>query len=243
MRKTSIAVVIGLSVLSGAPSSPAPLSLTYDVVAVKSKLFLVTSDGEDRLQAGASAASGDFLRTGWRGRAELAVPERAARFHLGPSTRFRLAHDRPGVLLEIEKGRLRAIFGSEKDEVGSFGDRLVTTPSAVLAVRGTEYGVEVGKNGETSVVVFEGVVEVKDIDGLGEPVMVRHGESCRVRMGASPSAPRQHGLSAGDWERGRGVESPMKGLQSQTPMMAGERGMSGSPGASSSGGGSKRHGG
>ena len=242
MRKTSIAVVLGLSVLSGAPSTQAPLSLTYDVVAVKHKLLLATPDGEHRLRAGASAASGDSLRTGWRARAELAVPERAARFHLGSSTRFRLAHDRPGVLLEVEKGRLRALFGSEEDTGVSFGERLVTTPSAVLAVRGTEYGVEVAKNGDTSVMVFEGVVEVKDIGGLGEPVMVRFGESCRIRMGASPSAPRSHGLSTGDWDRGRGMESSMQGSQSQTPMMGGDRGMSGSSGSSSSGGGSKRHG-
>jgi len=107
-------------------------------------------------------------------------------------------HTWPGNVRELEKGRLRALFGSEEDTGVSFGERLVTTPSAVLAVRGTEYGIEVAKNGDTSVVVFEGVVEVKDIDGLGEPVMVRHGESCRIRLGTSPSAPPPHGLNAGD---------------------------------------------
>ena len=248
MKRTSIAAVLGLSLLSGAPSTQDPLSLTYNVVAVKHKLLLEAPEGERRLQTGDSANSGDALRTGWRATAELAVPARSAVFHLGSSTRFRLAHDRPGVLLEIERGRLRAVFGPEEIGDGVPEERLVTTPSAVLAVRGTEYGIEVKKNGETSLVVFEGVVELKEVSGVGDPVMVRAGQICRVRVGKAPSPPQVHNVSPGDWDRGRGMQSPGQGSSMQSPMMgsdpgrSGASGSSGSSGSSSGGGGSKGRG-
>ena len=61
--------------------------------------------------SGDHARSGDILRTGSRSRAELAVIEYSAKFVISSKTSFRLAHDRPGVLLELERGSLRAIFG------------------------------------------------------------------------------------------------------------------------------------
>jgi len=77
------------------------------------------------------------------------VPARGALFYVESKTTFRLAHGRPGVLLELERGRLRGVF--EPAAEGDDRERLVTTPSAVLAVRGTEYGVEVEKNDDTAV--------------------------------------------------------------------------------------------
>jgi uncharacterized membrane protein YgcG len=246
MRNATFVVVAMMLVFGGASIAQEPVSLTYDVVEVKRKLLLETQDGERRLLTGVSATSGDALRTGWWARAELAVPERAARFHLGSSTRFRLTHDRPGVLLELERGRLRTEFGPDEDGKPFPGERLVTTPSAVLAVRGTEYGVEVGKNGDTSVTVFEGIVEVRDAGGLGEPVRVGAAQSCRIRAGKAPSAPKAHNLGAKDWDRGRGGMGSSQGSRPQSSQMGNQQGGSKSPagaGSSSGGGGSKRHGG
>ncbi len=160
MKWSTASVVLTLATLAAAAASEAPAVLEYDVVAVKRKLLLETTDGERALEVGDHAQSGDVLRTGSRSRAELVVAEYAARFVVSSKTSFRLAHDRPGVLLEIERGSLRAIFGKLPD--GDTRERLITTPSAVLAVRGTDYGVEVEKDGDTSIAVFEGTVEVWD---------------------------------------------------------------------------------
>ena len=237
MRTALIVATLGLLLANGASGTGENEVLTYNVASVKHKLLIDTSDGEQLLRVGDSAQSGDVLRTNWRARAELEVAERSARFSLGPSTRVRLAHDRPGLLLELERGRLRALFGTES----SAGERLVSTPSAVLAVRGTEYGVEVEKNGDTTVVVFDGVVEVRDLLGVGDPVSVRPGEACRVAAGKLPSPVTPHGLKAGDWDRGRGIEQPRNpGNSGQSGVHSGARQ---APGTGSSGGGSKRHGG
>ena len=236
-------LALGLVAMSAAPGAEEPETLTYDVIAVKRKLLLATEDGERQLDVGARAHSGDALRTGSRSSAELAVPARGALFHVEAKTTFRLAHDRPGVLLELERGRLRAVF--EPAAEGDDRERLVTTPSAVLAVRGTEYGVEVEKDGDTSVMVFEGTVEVRDAKGVGEAVSVHAGESTRIRRGRAAAAPRPHAVSRGDWDRGRGMNMPSTGSMGSTQKPMGDQGMTpgGSQGSSSGGGGgSKGHG-
>lgn len=183
--------------------------LRYEVVAVSGKLLRVEPAPEVRLEPGAVASPGEVLRTGWRSSAELEVPERGARFSLRPRTTVRLAADSPGVLLEVERGMLRAVFAAAAGEEAA--ERVVTTPSAVLAVRGTEYGVEVSSGGDTTVVVFEGVVEVRDLARQGPPVSVAAGQVSTVRRGKLPGPPKAHRLSPRDWDRGK------------VPVLAGDR--------------------
>lgn len=222
---------------TAAPDGPA--LLRYEVTKVTRTLVLERAEGERALTPGDHAVSGDRLRTGSRSRAELTVPERAARFGIGAKTRFRLAHERPGVLLEIERGSVHGLFGPLPD--GDDRERLVTTPSAVLAVRGTEYGVEVEKDGDTTVAVFEGTVEVRDAAGLGETVRIGAGQAVRVRHGRAAGMPEPHGLSSGDWDRGRRVRVAAPGGPG-TPEDAGGRPGAGTS-SSSPKGGSRRHGG
>lgn len=241
MTHRRFAVALAFAAIGAAGASEAPTSLEYDVIAVKRKLVLEVAGGERLLGPGDRARSGDRLSTASRSSAELAVPEAAARFRIGAKTRFTLAHDRPGVLLDIERGSLRAIFGHLEE--GGGRERLVTTPSAVLAVRGTDYGVEVEKDGDTSLAVFEGEVEVRDAGGLGEAVRVGAGQSLNVRRGHAAGPPEPHGLSAADWDRGRRASSPRPGAFNTTPGMGGPGNPGGGGPPSSAQGGSRRHGG
>ena len=241
MRYPTLTLAIAVATIGAATGPQPPAGIDYEVTAVKRTLALETADGERQLRVGDHARSGDLLRTGSRSSAELAVPERSARFVIGAKTRFHLAHDRPGVLIEIERGSLRGIFGALPD--GDDGERLVTTPSAVLAVRGTDYGVEVEKDGDTSVAVFEGTVEVRDSGGLGKAVRVRAGQAVRVRRGKAVGQPSAHGLSSGDWDRGRRVRAQAPGGAGPPQGMGGPGQRGGGPPASSPQGGSKRPGG
>ena len=253
MRGIATIVVVALAALGAAPApdtgseakTETETTLVYDVAAVKRQLLLATTDGELQLQQGDQAHSGDSLRTASRSTANLEVPDRAASFHVKAKTRFHLAHERPGVLIDIERGSLRAVFGKLPE--GDVRERLVTTPSAVLAVRGTDFGVEVKKNGRTSVVVFEGTVEVQDPISDGEVVRVQAGQSTWIRKGRAPSPPTAHGISAGNWDRGQRVQSSMWSGGQQAPGMGqggqgAQQGGAGS-GSSSSQSGSRRHGG
>jgi hypothetical protein len=63
------------------------------------------------------------------------------------------------------------------------------TPSAVIAVRGTRFDVEVNRNGVSEVDVFEGLVEVASAKLPGVSVLVSPGMSTRVGVGTAPETP------------------------------------------------------
>lgn len=229
---STVLVAAGLvAVVLGAQDAP----LRYRVAEVKGKLLRETPEGTERLAAGAELRPGEVLRTGWRSRAVIEVPERAATFVIGPRTRVRLTAEVPGGLLEMECGRLRAVF--DRLTGAPPIERIVTTPTAILAVRGTEYGVRVGRSGTTAVNVFAGVVRVQDRQRRYAPVEVRAGYGTSVGRGQAPAAPEPHGLSAERWEQGGGSRGLRGGAAHQAP-----GGLGAAPPRGGVGGGSGRHG-
>lgn len=242
MTRTLLATTLTLLAITLPGHGEGPESFDYRVTEVTRTLERIAEPEPAPLTTGDLAHSGDLLRTGRRSSAELVVEERGARFRLGAKTRVRLAHEVPGALLEVEQGRLRALFAPVLD--GDAPERLVTTPTAILAVRGTEYGITVARNGDTELVVFEGVVEVADRGDLGPPVRVAAGETSRIRHQQPATEPRPHRLSPGDFDRGRRVnEPPGLGRSGAGPSDpgAGPGGVMPQPGGGS--GGSRRHGG
>jgi len=238
MRYTILFALIAMSI-PAASSEEGSESITYDVVRLEGKLFLEVEPEKQRLNVGDQAVSGDRLRTGSSAAAAIGVPSHATIFLLQAKTSCTLAHDRPGVLLHLERGRLRALFGSHTGTE----PRLVTTPSAVLAVRGTVYGLRVKKNGDTEIVVFEGVVEVNDPSGANPPIRVEAGQKSRIKTGRPVQAPVPHRLTPDDWDQGR--STPPSGMGAGGPNAGSQSGAFGSQGAGAEGnqGGSKKHGG
>lgn len=235
MRRAILIALLAASAPVVGVDTPGPVPITYEVVAVDGRLFLELKTEPRRLNPGDRPVSGDRLRTGSSSAATLGVPSHTTVFRLDAKTSCTLAHGRPGVLLHVERGRVRAMFGSSTGT----DPRLVTTPSAVLAVRGTDYGLKVKKNGDTRLVVFDGVVEAIDPTGRRPPVRVEAGQQTRIRPGRSAEAPEPHRLTPNDWDRG--LDSPAPGMGTDGAMPGGQ---SGSPGAGQrSGGGSKRRGG
>jgi uncharacterized membrane protein YgcG len=250
--KRTMALVAALVLLSagmggGVQERAAP---SYEVTEIKRKLFREEPAPEVQLEVNANLSAGQLLRTGSRSSATILSPEYGASFLLKAKTRARLASDRPGVLLELERGSLRAIFDKWTGEDSP--ERIVVTPSAVLAVRGTEYGVEVTKSGTTNVTVFSGEVEVMDINRAWAPVRVKAGQYSTIKRGKSPRAPMPHRTSSSDWDRGYrpgamnqpGGGDRMNGGGSQGMGSGGSMsGGSSSGGSGSQGGGGARRGG
>lgn len=193
-------------VLGAEPSSG---RLAYRFEEVKSKVLRAPAgDGEReaRVVAGDAAEEGDGVRTGFFGRALLSVPSRAARFELSSSTRVRLAGPEPGVLLVLESGRLKAVFDAF---TGSSEERRVAAPGALLAVRGTRYGLEVLGRDETALAVFEGTVEVFP-EGGKPSFRVDRDEYCVFGRTAAPRKGRmsEAGMSEKSWgSRGAGMSA------------------------------------
>jgi hypothetical protein len=83
-------------------------------------------------------------------------------------------------------GRIRAIITKRTGGAPPFE---LGTPSAVIAVRGTQFEVEVNQRQETEVDVLEGVVEVIGRHS-GKSVFVQPGSSTRVGVDTPPESPR-----------------------------------------------------
>lgn len=225
-------------------SDPAPLTYRFD--EVKSKVLRSPGGDEKseiRVAVGDTAAPGDQVQTGFWARAVVTVSERKARFELSSSSRVRLAGGEPGLLLSVEKGRLKAFFEKLTDATSE--ERRVAAPGAILAVRGTRYGLEVDGSGQAMLAVFEGTVEViPTLPGVAR-VQVHAEEFCTFGPKASPhtGAMKSMGMSEGTWGMHNMGTGMTPGPDGKMPGMAPGGQMSPKSGGSMHGGSSMGSGG
>ncbi len=201
MTGKPLLAILAMSSLALGPADP----LTYRFDEVKSKVKKLPSGEEAKetsVAAGDTAAGGDVVKTGFWARAVVSVAGKATRFVISSSTRVRLQGEEPGVLLVLEKGRLEAFFDALTG--GPPVERKIAAPGALLAVRGTRFGLETGEGGETLLVVFEGTVELTPrVTGV-PPVFIKANEFCTFGPRMAPPHPmpmRGSGMSEGAWGR------------------------------------------
>lgn len=187
--KILAASLMAISVVAPAPQKP-PIDYRFD--EVRRSVTLTTPTQQLAVQRGNLARSGDRVQTGWLSYALIASEQHRAKFEIFSSTTVRLAGGAPGVILSLERGKLRAMF----DKITGDEPRVVKTPGALLAVRGTRYEVDVDDAGQTTLNVTEGVVEVRS-ELRPEPLFVRAGETCNYGRHEPPIA------------RPRGMNPPM----------------------------------
>jgi hypothetical protein len=165
-------LLASLAMLAAAATTTTPPVVGYRFDDVKRTVTLKTPKQESPAAKGLHAHSGDRVHTGWFSYALIAAEPQRAKFEIFASTDVQLAGGAPGVILSVERGRIHAMF----DKITGSEPRIVQTPGALLAVRGTQYNVEVSAEGKTIVDVFEGTVEIRS-PLRPEPVLVHAGET------------------------------------------------------------------
>ena len=213
-------------------TGPGPEALTYRFDEVKRSVYRCPGGDkgkEVKAAKGEAAASGDLVRTGWLSQTVISVPDRNSRFELFANTQVKLADGEPGVLLVLDKGRIKAFFQALVE--GSREERRVAVPGALLAVRGTRYGVEVDKEGQSTLVVFEGVVEILRRDPPSEPIRVKAGEWSTFGPKTPPKVEpmRTRGFEEKTWNQGMRPDGSM-GSGAMSPGGAMQKGMPSGPG-------------
>ena len=130
---------------------------------------------------------GTVLET-WEGQLVLLLRSDESEVLVQPHTRLILQAPQPGNwdALQIIIGRVRAYI---RKRTGGAPPFQMGTPSAVIAVRGTRFDVEVNARGVSEVDVFEGLVEVGSTTVPGVSVLVSPGMSTRVAIGTPPEPP------------------------------------------------------
>ncbi len=186
-----------ISRLTQEPVAVQTAAVAWDTrIAAMEGLVTVTPSGRtDAVPAaeGLPVQAGDLIRVGPDGRVELSFADKGV-VSVGPNSVLKLAQmDRAQSFLELSVGSLVAKLDWHGD--GEVHRLAVRTPSAVAAVRGTEFGVVVGDDGATSVGVFDqGRVSVTDNDApsVQETMLTPHQE-LRVSRGAIPDTELRDG--------------------------------------------------
>lgn len=122
------------------------------------------------------------------GRLLLTLPADESQILVQPKTRIVLHQPSPNNWnsLELLLGRIRAFI---QKRTGGAPPFQLGTPSAVIAVRGTRFDVDVDKKGTTEVDVLDGIVEVSGLSVPNKSVLITPGFFTRVRVGHAPDRP------------------------------------------------------
>src|SRR5258707_10969895 len=105
-------------------------------------------------------------------------------------------------------GRIRALINKRTGGAVPFE---LGTPSAVIAVRGTQFEVEVNSRNVTEVDVVDGLVEVYGRNATGGSVLLEPGFSTRVGIGSDPEQPEPTNEMRPEVERPEPGESEVRG--------------------------------
>ena len=110
--------------------------------------------------------------------------------------------------LQLLLGRIRALINKRTGGAVPFE---LGTPSAVIAVRGTKFDVEVNPRNVTEVDVVDGLVEVYGRNAGGGSVLLEPGFSTRVAMDADPEQPEPTSEMRPEVERPEPGENEISG--------------------------------
>ena len=105
-------------------------------------------------------------------------------------------------------GRIRALINKRTGGAAPFE---LGTPSAVIAVRGTEFDVEVNLRNVTEVDVVDGIVEVYGQNAVGGSVLLQPGYSTRVGIDSDPEQPEPTNEMRPEVERPQPGENEISG--------------------------------
>src|SRR5438046_7120433 len=117
-------IVAAILILAATNVPPQSQSIDYRFDQVKRTVTLNTNGQEINIAAGSHAQSGARVTTGWFSYALIATEQYRAKFEIFSSTQVRLAEGTPGVLLALDRGRIRAMF----DKITGSEPRVVKTP-------------------------------------------------------------------------------------------------------------------
>ena len=157
MKSLSLSAVLFLAAQSAGASAPREIVLVPQG-SVETRQGPTASWAP--VQGKTTMTEGSEIRTGKNSKAGVFFSD-GSTFLLGNNSVFAVedtSKKKAGFSLKV--GKLKAIVS------GYFASRFqVRTPAAVCAVRGTEFDIEVGKDGSTGMNVSEGLVEVNDSKG------------------------------------------------------------------------------
>lgn len=168
MRK--LLTLIAIAALAAPPSAKAQqgdVALVYRLMLDGRAIVSPTGGAQHVAQLGERLKGGDVVLTSDNTRAAIRFADDGSILRLNPSSRMEVRTE----------GSRNAIVKTLNLEFGELWTKVnrrdgsqyrVQTPAGVAAVKGTEFIVRVGENGETTVITLEGIVEFFNRAGTTE---------------------------------------------------------------------------
>ena len=155
------------------------------VVSLKGELSVRRAgQSAQRLLLQNDVHAGDELITGQDSEAIIQMPD-GSTVRLFPDSRVVISGAASGI-----QGFLRLFLGSIKVHIEKLSGRpnphSLTTPTAIIAVRGTTFSVFVDDTDATLVAVDEGIVAVSNVRMPSDELLLRGGQKTWVRPGQPP---------------------------------------------------------
>ncbi len=236
-------IALAVTLFSAAASAQfAQFSMNTAQIATAAGRVSIERGGEMwAVSGGQEIQAGQVMVTGSDGFAELALPD-GSRLEIFPNSRFAFRANRFSLrdMIDLYLGKIR--FHVQKLTKDDPSIR-VTSPTAVISVRGTTFDVEVSPTESTIVSVEEGAVAVRHRLMPGQEVLVQGGESIEVVADIPLAAAKPVGPRSIVGSVVRAVGNTLAQIKSQRGSStaggpaSGPAAGSGNPGSGGSGGG------
>ena len=191
-----------------------------DVVYIEGWVDIKDNSGATyELLIGDRVYFGDTVITGWDGVAEL-EPENGSIIIVKPDTVFSIKET------DLNGKKQSVIFTTLGQVSFKFHkmtqEPLISTPSTVMGVRGTEFTVYAGADGSSLVTVESGAVEVS---GQGEAVILEEAEGVEIPTGMPPGEKfevKGKAVDFAEWNKGKidaMMDKPLEALSNITAQL------------------------
>ena len=138
-----------------------------------------TKDGWASWDGKTPLLSGQVIKTGTDGYAEIVLPGSPAEIHMGPNSEFAAEQDD----LTLRSGRFYYLKSAIQEELKDYyGRRVILKKDVVMTVRGTRFVAIVKPGGISSVALIEGEVAFR-LSRNDKEIIIRGGEQLQFRDG------------------------------------------------------------
>jgi ferric-dicitrate binding protein FerR (iron transport regulator) len=185
----NLSVLFVLLVVALPMRAAPPAGVEGEMTEVKGNVSLVRGQAPAvRLRKNDTVQAGDEILTDRKSSAIIRMPD-SSTVRIYPNSH---------VVLRTETGSwkefLHVLLGTVHVQIEKLSGRpnpkTLTTPTAIIAVRGTIFGVAVEQTGDTRVGVGKGLVSVANQLHPGDEVLVKAGQSVWVRRDQRPTQPQ-----------------------------------------------------
>ncbi|OIO71339.1 MAG: hypothetical protein AUJ58_00545 [Zetaproteobacteria bacterium CG1_02_55_237] len=195
MRDLMMIMMAVAFLFTGGAEAWAKVAGHFTLIEGRVDVLVKKGDKTIPVKLGDEVSVGDIVRTKSNSRAQITLVD-SSLLNLGESSRMEIrrfvfaggAEKKRDGMFHLFRGQLRSIV--HRDKADTEFNFKVETPTAVAAVRGTDYSSNVRSGSLSYFACKTGQVEVHNRMNIGAPVLINANQFTQVAVGFAPTPPR-----------------------------------------------------